>query len=88
MFGLLLRSHLTLINLEEILRLSWMLSGDIMKGCGRNVIGFALLDKTVIFEKILLLRWVQFGLGFKHSFCFGTFKLVSVMQCLDGKETY
>jgi len=55
MLGLLLRSHLTLINLEEILRLSWVLAGDIVKSCGRDVVGFALLDKTVIFEKILLL---------------------------------
>ena len=55
MFVLFFRSHLTLINLEEVLRLSGMLTGYIVESCGRDVIGFALLDKTVVVEKRLLL---------------------------------
>ena len=48
MFGFLFRSHLTLLNLEEIVRLSGILAGDIVERCGRDVVGFALLDKTVV----------------------------------------
>lgn len=55
MFGLLFRSHLTLINLKEILFLRGMLAGYIVKSCGRDVVGFALLDKPVVLKEVLLL---------------------------------
>ena len=55
MFGLLFRSHLTLINLEEVLRFCGMLAGYIVKSCGRDVVGFALLDKAIVLKEVLLL---------------------------------
>lgn len=54
-FGLLFRSHLTLINLEEVIRFCGMLAGYIVESCSRDVVGLALFDKTVVLKEVLLL---------------------------------
>jgi hypothetical protein len=71
MLSLLLRPHLTLINLEEILRLCWMFTGHIVKSSGRDVVCFAFLHKAVILKKVLLLGLIQLRLGLEDPFRFG-----------------
>lgn len=72
MLGLLLWPHLTLVDLEEVLRLSGMLSSNIVEGSGRDVVGFTLLHKAVVLEEILLLGRVDVRLRLEDSFCFRT----------------
>lgn len=62
MLSLLLRSHLTLIDFEEILRFCRMLASHIVESRSRNVVRLAFFDEAVVLEKILLLRWVQLRL--------------------------
>lgn len=46
--GLLIRSKLSMIKLEELIWLSWMFPGDIMESRRRDIISLALTYKTVV----------------------------------------
>lgn len=50
---LLLRLELLRIHFEEIDQLLWVLASNIMESGGGDVVGLALLNKRVVFEKIL-----------------------------------
>jgi hypothetical protein len=50
-----------LVLSEELGWLGRMLSGDIVEGVGRDVVGLALSNQRVVLKKILHLGWIKVG---------------------------
>jgi hypothetical protein len=64
------RLELIRIDLEELNRFLWMLSGDIVKGEGGDVIGLSFADERVVFQEVFDFRGVGFGLRLQEGFGF------------------
>lgn len=66
--GSLGRLEFILVDLEKLLGLRWVGTRYVVEGVGRDVVRLAFSHERVVFEKILLLRCIAFGLCFEHLF--------------------
>jgi hypothetical protein len=58
------------INLEKLNRFLGLLSGDLVKGEGGDVVGLSFADEGVVFKKVFDFGGVGFGLRFEEGFGF------------------
>lgn len=65
---LLLRSQLSSIHAEELVRLSGMLARDVVESRSSDVVCLALAHQAVVLEQVLLLRVVDVCLFLEDPF--------------------
>jgi hypothetical protein len=64
---LLLGAQLGGIELEEVIRLGGVLTGNVMEGGSGDVVGLSLAYQAIVLEEILLLRDIRVGLSLQDT---------------------